>query len=98
MVMRSSAQSVSKGGTGKGVLLLLILTALSVLSINISGRQVSLVFLPLIAVLLWPRIDNPNCVYRFYLIIWTSFRPPFCRTSGPLVIDIFKCFCAYSSA
>ena len=68
MVMRSSAQSVSKGGTSKGVLLLLILTILSVLSVNIFGRKVSLVFLPLIAVLLWPRIDSSIVSIVFILL------------------------------
>lgn len=55
----SSAQTVSKGGTWKGTLLLVILTVLSVLSVNIIGRKVSFVFLPLIAIFLWPRIDTP---------------------------------------
>lgn len=59
MVMRSSAQSISSGGTWKGALLLLFLTALSVLSANILGREVSFIFLPLMAVFLWPRIENP---------------------------------------
>ncbi len=58
MVMRSSGQSVSKGGTWKGVLLLLILTVLSVLSMDILGRKVSFIFLPLTAIFLWPRMEN----------------------------------------
>ena len=59
MVMRSSIQIGARGGTWKGVLLLLVLTALSQLSINIFERNVSFIFLPLIAVFLWPRIGNP---------------------------------------
>lgn len=56
MVMRSSVTSVSKGGVWKGALLFLGLTALSVLSVNILGRNVSFMFLPLTAVFLWPRV------------------------------------------
>jgi len=59
MVMRGAAQSNPKGGTWKGSLLLLSLTLLSVLSVNIMGRSISFIFLPLIAIFLWPRLDNP---------------------------------------
>ncbi len=59
MVMRSSAQSSSSRGTRKGALLLLFLTVLSVLNADILGREVSFIFLPLMAVFLWPRIGTP---------------------------------------
>lgn len=68
MVMRSSAQSVSKGGARKGVLFLLLLMVLSVLSVNIAGRQISFIFLPLIAVYLWPRISSPIISIIFILL------------------------------
>jgi len=68
MVMRSSTQSISKGGTRKGVLLLLVLTVLSVLSVNISSRQIGFIFLPLIAVCLWPRINSPIASIIFILL------------------------------
>ena len=68
MGISSSAQIVSKGGTWKGTLLLLILTTLSVLSVNILGRKVSFVFLPLIAVFLWPRVDTPVVSIIFILL------------------------------
>ena len=68
MVMRSSGQSVSKGGTRKGVLLMLVLTAFSVLSINIFGRTVSFLFVPLIAVYLWPRVETPIASIVFILV------------------------------
>jgi len=68
MVMRSSTQSVTSGGTWKGVLLLLVLTAFSVLSIDILGRDVSFLFLPLMAVFLWPRIETPIASIVFILL------------------------------
>jgi len=68
MVMRSSTQSVSSGGTWKGVLLLLVLTVLSVLSIDIFGRNVSFLFLPLMAVFLWPRVGTPIASIVFILL------------------------------
>lgn len=68
MVMRSSAQSTSKGGTWKGVLLLLLLTTLSVLSMDILGRKVSFIFLPLMGVFLWPRIERPIASIIFILL------------------------------
>jgi len=68
MVMRSSAQSVSRGGTFRGVLFILLLTAFSVLSVNILGRKISFLFLPLIAVFLWPRIGTPIASIIFILL------------------------------
>ena len=68
MVMLSSTQSTSRGGTWKGVLLLLVLTALSVLNTNILGREVSFIFLPLMAVFLWPRIETPIASIVFILL------------------------------
>jgi len=59
MVMHSAAQSNPKGGTWKGSLLLLTLILFSGLSVNIMGRTVSFIVLPLIAIFLWPRLDNP---------------------------------------
>jgi len=68
MVMRTPAQSVSKGGTWKGVLLLLVLTVLSVLNVNILGHKFSFIFLPLIAVFLWPRNGAPIASIIFILL------------------------------
>jgi len=68
MVIRSSTQSTSTGGAWKGVLLLLFLTALSVLNVDIFGRNVSLLFLPLMAVFLWPRIGTPIVSIVFILL------------------------------
>jgi len=58
MVMRSSSQSISKGGGWKGILMMVFLTAISVLSLNIFGQTVSFVFLPLIGICLWPRTER----------------------------------------
>lgn len=58
MVMRSSSQAISKGGTWKGILLIILLVFLSVLNVNIFGRSVSFVFLPLIGICLWPRTES----------------------------------------
>ena len=68
MVMRSSTQSVPSGGTWKGVLFLLFLTTLSVLSVDIFGRKVSFIFLPLTAIFLWPRIETPIVSIVFILV------------------------------
>jgi len=68
MVMRSSTQSVSRGGTWKGVLFLLLLTTLSVLSIDVFDRNVSFLFLPLMAVFLWPRVGTPIASIIFILL------------------------------
>jgi len=68
MVMRTSAQSGSQGGTWKGVLLLLVLTAVSVLNVDILGRSISFIFLPLMAIFLWPRIDKPIASIIFILV------------------------------
>lgn len=68
MVIRYSAQSVSKGGTWKGVLLLLALTVLSVLTIDIFGRKISFMFLPLMAVFLWPRLESPIASIVYILL------------------------------
>ena len=58
MVMRSAPQTATSGGTLKGGLFLLILTALSVLSVTVFGRTVNFVFLPVMAIFLWPRVEN----------------------------------------
>lgn len=67
MFVRSSTQSVSSGGTWKGALLLLVLTALSVLSVDVFGRNISFLFLPLIAVFLWPHVETP--IYSIVFIL-----------------------------
>ena len=59
MVMRSAPQTSSKSGALKGALFLLGLTLLSVLSVNISGRAVNFLFFPVMAIFLWPRVENP---------------------------------------
>ena len=58
MAARSSFQSLSKGGEWKGILMMLLLTIFSVLSVNIAGRSIGFIFLPLIGVCLWPRTEN----------------------------------------
>ena len=58
MVMRSAPQTATGGGTWKGGLFLLILTVLSVLSVTVFGRTVNFVFLPVMAIFLWPRVEN----------------------------------------
>lgn len=58
MVMRSSSQSISKGGDWKGVLLMVLLVFLSVLNVNILGRSISFVCLPLMGICLWPRTES----------------------------------------
>lgn len=58
MAMRSSSQSIAKGGEWKGILMMLLLTFVSILSVNILGKTVNFVFLPLIGICLWPRTDN----------------------------------------
>lgn len=58
MVMRSSSQSLSKGGEWQGILLMVLLTFISVLSVNVFGQAVSFVFLPLMGICLWPRTDK----------------------------------------
>jgi len=58
MVMRSSSQSIPKGGDWKGILMMAFLTLISVLSVNVFGQTVSFVFLPLIGICLWPRTDG----------------------------------------
>ena len=68
MAMRSISQSNVKGGTWKGILLLLLLTVFSVLSVDILGRSVSFIFLPLIAVFLWPRTEKPIASIIFILV------------------------------
>ena len=68
MVMWYTSQSGFKGNTRKGILLLLFLTLLSVLSINILGRNVSFMFLPLMAVSLWPRVQTPIVSIVFLLL------------------------------
>jgi hypothetical protein len=68
MVMRYSSQSAVRGGTWKGVFFLLSLTILSVLSINVFGIHASFLFLPLMAVFLWPRVGNPIGSIIFILL------------------------------
>ena len=68
MVMWYTAQSGFKGNTRRGVLLLLFLTVLSVLSVNILGRNISFIFLPLMAVSLWPRVQTPIISIVFILL------------------------------
>ena len=58
MVMRGSSQPLSKGGDWKGILLMLLLVFLSVLNVNVLGRSISFVCLPLIGICLWPRTEN----------------------------------------
>jgi len=60
MVMRSTQQLPAKGGTWKGALFLLILTMLSTLSLSVLGRALNFIFLPAMAVFLWPRLENPT--------------------------------------
>jgi len=64
MVMRSAPQTSSKSGALKGALFLLGLTLLSVLSVNISGRAVNFLFFPVMAIFLWPRVENPVASIR----------------------------------
>jgi len=57
-MMRISSPGVSKGGVWKGILLMCLLLIISVLNVNIAGRTIGFVFLPLIGVCLWPRTDK----------------------------------------
>ena len=59
MIMGSSSQGFSKGGDWKGILFMLFLVILSALNVNIMSQSISLLFLPLIGVCLWPRIESP---------------------------------------
>lgn len=56
--MRNLSQNYGKGGEWKGIALLILLVFLSVLNINVAGQTISFVFLPLVAVCLWPRTDK----------------------------------------
>ena len=58
MAMRSSSQSYGKGGEWKGIAFLFLLVVISVLNVNIAGRAIGFIFLPLMGVCLWPRTDN----------------------------------------
>lgn len=58
MAMRNSFQSVSKGGDWRGIILMLLLTLISTLSVNIAGRSIAFIFLPLIGICLWPRTES----------------------------------------
>lgn len=68
MVTWYTSPSGFKGNTRRGVLLLLFLTVLSVLSVNILGRNISFVFLPLMAISLWPRVQTPIISIVFILL------------------------------
>jgi len=59
MVMRSSSQTISKGGDWKGIFLMVFLVFISVLNVNILGRSISFICLPLIGICLWPRTESP---------------------------------------
>lgn len=58
MVMRGSSQNYGKGGGWKGAVFLLFLVFISVLNVNIGGRTIAFIFLPLMGVCLWPRTDK----------------------------------------
>lgn len=58
MAIRSSSQNYGKGGEWKGAAFLLLLIIISVLNLNVAGRTIAFIFLPLIGVCLWPRTDN----------------------------------------
>ena len=55
---RSTSQSFADGGEWKGILLMVLLVFISVLNVNIAGRTIGFIFLPLIGVCLWPRTDK----------------------------------------
>jgi len=56
-VISSSGMGTSK--TGEAMILMLFLTVLGALNINILGHSISLVFVPLIGICLWPRSTHP---------------------------------------
>lgn len=59
MIVGSSSQGFSKRGNWKGISFMLFLVVISALNINFMSQSISLIFLPLIGVCLWPRIESP---------------------------------------
>ena len=54
-----SSNSGRRGQTWPAILILLVLTILGALHVNILGQTISLSFLPLAGICLWPRNSNP---------------------------------------